>query len=59
MTKDPKNSNRFDALLKAMTKGEAPSARKKRSDGQASDTLHDAYHSDTQTHQGILEDTSP
>ena len=58
MTKDPKNSNRFDALLKAMTKGEAPSARKKPLDGQASDAEHDAYCSDTQTHQGISEDAS-
>ncbi len=51
-------AKRFDALLKAMTKGEAPSARKKPSDGQASDAEHDAYCSDTQTRQDISEDAS-
>lgn len=55
----PRSSEqRFDDLLKAMTKGEAPSARKKPSDGQASDAERDAYCSDTQTHQDISEDAS-
>jgi hypothetical protein len=53
-----RDSNRFDALLKAMTKGEAPSARKKPSDGQASDAERDAYCSDTQTLQDTSEDAS-
>ena len=54
----PDKNERFDALLKAMTKGEAPSARKKPSDGQASDEERDAYCSDTQAHHGISEDAS-
>jgi hypothetical protein len=35
------DTNRFDRLLEAMTRGEAPSAQKKPSDGQASDAEHD------------------
>lgn len=51
--------DKFNSLLDAMVHGEQPSsARKKPSDGQASDAEHDAYCSDTQTHQGISEDAS-
>ena len=53
----PQNEQaRFNKLLDAMVHGEPPSsAKKKPSSGQASDAAHDAYYSDIQTHQGILE----
>lgn len=41
--------DRFDALLDAMAKGEAPSARKKTATGSASGEAPDACSSDTQT----------
>jgi len=41
---------RFDALLAAMAAGEAPSARKKASDAEASGEASDACCDDTQIH---------
>ena len=42
-------SQRFDKLLKAMSEGEAPSARKSASAGRASGAERGACSSDTQT----------
>lgn len=49
---------RFDRLLKAMSQGEAPSAKKSKAAGQASGAERDAYSSDTQTRPDTSEDAS-
>ena len=56
MTDD--NLDRFDALLAAMVSGEAPSAGKKPSSGQASDVADGACCDDTQTPPDTSEDAS-
>lgn len=56
MTDSPKD--RFDRLLDAMLKGEAPSARKKPSGGEASGEERDACCSDTQTPPDTSQDAS-
>lgn len=48
------DEHRFDRLLKAMVKGEKPSARKSASGGRASDAAPSACSNETQT----LPDTS-
>ena len=50
------NSERFDALLRAMLAGEAPSGRKKSSSDQSSDGAPDACHDETQTPPDTSED---
>lgn len=54
-----KADDRFDTLLNAMINGGPPSsAKKKPSDGQASDAERVAYCSDTQTRQDTSKDAS-
>lgn len=50
--------SRFDRLLKAMTEGEKPSARKSAKAGQASGAERGAYSSDTQTPRDTSGDAS-
>lgn len=49
---------RFDALLKAMAEGQAPSAQRKPSNGPVSDAAGDACCDGTQTPRDISEDAS-